>query len=73
MIGPDDSEQKNFGPGRVDPRLELALAAVCAVAVGLLTNWPTAVHVFFSVLTLFTSLNSRSPARRRCARCGGEL
>lgn len=72
IIGPDYSQQ-NPRPGRVDPRLQLVLAVLCAVVVARLTDWQVAAHAFASVLGLFTSLNRRSRAQRHCSQCGAEL
>jgi hypothetical protein len=72
MIGPDDSQQ-NPRPGRVDPRLQLVVAVLCAVVVARLVDWQVAAHVFTAVLGLFTSINRRSRAQRHCAQCGAVL
>ena len=74
MIGPDRSRE-NPWPRRVDPRVAIAVAVVCAVAVlGWSTSWASGVHVVLGVMQLITCINqsARSP-RRRCGECGAEL
>ncbi|CDO91659.1 hypothetical protein BST14_27975 [Mycobacterium arosiense ATCC BAA-1401 = DSM 45069] len=55
MVDPDDHRQNSFPAKRAtDPRLALALAASCAALAAYTTDWPTAVHIFALVLSLFT-------------------
>jgi hypothetical protein len=74
IVGPDGSGQKPRGR-RVDPRVLIAAAIVCAVVVvGLSTGWGAGVHIVLGVMQLITYVNqSLRPPRKRCAQCGAEV
>lgn len=72
MIGGNESGQNPRGR-RVDPRLAVVVAVVCAVVViGWSTSWATGLHVVLGVMQLVTSVNQsvRAP-HRRCVRLTG--